>query len=406
MRHDLETIDFENKENFLRNEQMYLGVRVMNDLKNLGSSKDQSELNRFFSSCRNFLVTSAKEIKKRYHMSDPLLSKLLMLNPENAASSKFRESFPSIFSLIELLPRIVAKENMALIQAIDDQWRSIPAKFNELDLKLPVDKFWSELNVLEDYQELSQFALDTLCIPHSNAQCERVFSHEDGKWMYTGGEDSTAKIWDLRSPQLQCQRIFQVSAPVNAVCLHPDQSQIMVGDQSGIIHLWDLNTDHNDQLIPEAEASVQDIAIDPCGKLMAAVNNRGSCYVWALGREPRALPRKHIRAHRKYALRCKFSPDSSMLVTTSGDCSARVWRTTDWSLMRELRHDTQRWVWDAAFSADSRYLFTGEPPESKWSPPPIDTCNSRGVIGALLASWEEMVYLMEGDRGERSETGK
>lgn len=177
MRHDLETIDFENKEYFLRNEQMYLGVRVMNDLKNLGSSRDQAELNRFFSSCRNFLVTSAKQIKKRYRMSDPLLSKLLMLNPENAASSKFREYFPSIFPLIELLPRIVAKENVALIQAIDDQRRSIPAKFNELDLKLPVDKFWSELNVLEDYQELSQFALDTLCIPHSNAQCERVFSH-------------------------------------------------------------------------------------------------------------------------------------------------------------------------------------------------------------------------------------
>ena len=23
--------------------------------------------------------------------------------------------------------------------------------------------------------------------------------HEDGKWMFTGGEDHTAKIWDLRS---------------------------------------------------------------------------------------------------------------------------------------------------------------------------------------------------------------
>lgn len=32
----------------------------------------------------------------------------------------------------------------------------------------------------------------------------------DGKWMYTGGEDGMAKIWDLRSDQLNCQRIFQV----------------------------------------------------------------------------------------------------------------------------------------------------------------------------------------------------
>lgn len=48
-----------------------------------------------------------------------------------------------------------------------------------------------------------------------------------------------------------------------------------------------------------------------------------------------------------------------MLVTTSGDCSAKVWRTSDWTLLRELRNETQRWVWDAAFSIDSRYLFTG-----------------------------------------------
>lgn len=49
--------------------------------------------------------------------------------------------------------------------------------------------------------------------------------------------------------QFQCQRIFQVPAPVNAVVLHPDQSQIMVGGQSGIIHIWDLKTDHNEQLV-------------------------------------------------------------------------------------------------------------------------------------------------------------
>ncbi|KPI95660.1 Target of rapamycin complex subunit lst8 [Papilio xuthus] len=189
----------------------------------------------------------------------------------------------------------------------------------------------------------------------------RVGFQENGQWMYTGGEDCTARIWDLRAGRpFQCQRIFEVPAPVNAVVLHPDQSQIMVGGQSGIIHIWDLKTDHNEQLIPEAEASIQDIAIDPSGKLMAAVNNKGSCYVWSLaGSPPRPAPRKHLRAHNKYALRCKFSPDSTMLVTTSGDCSARVWRTSDWSLLRELRHDAQRWVWDAAFSIDSHYLFTG-----------------------------------------------
>jgi len=72
---------------------------------------------------------------------------------------------------------------------------------------------------------------------------------EDGKWMFTGGEDCSARIWDLRKGSMQCQRIFQVSAPVNCVCLHPNQAELIVGDQSGIIHIWDLKTDHNEQLV-------------------------------------------------------------------------------------------------------------------------------------------------------------
>jgi WD40 repeat protein len=40
-----------------------------------------------------------------------------------------------------------------------------------------------------------------------------------------------------------------VSAPVNCVCLHPNQAELVVGDQSGVIHLWDLKTDHNEQLV-------------------------------------------------------------------------------------------------------------------------------------------------------------
>lgn len=42
-----------------------------------------------------------------------------------------------------------------------------------------------------------------------------------------------------------------MSAPVNCVKLHPNQTELVVGDQSGVIHLWDLNTDHNEQLVRE-----------------------------------------------------------------------------------------------------------------------------------------------------------
>lgn len=51
------------------------------------------------------------------------------------------------------------------------------------------------------------------------------------------------------------------------------QAELIVGDQSGVIHVWDLKTDHNEQLIPEPEVSINSVHIDPDASYMAAVNS-------------------------------------------------------------------------------------------------------------------------------------
>ncbi|XP_025409211.1 target of rapamycin complex subunit lst8 [Sipha flava] len=183
--------------------------------------------------------------------------------------------------------------------------------------------------------------------------------HEDGKWMFTCGEDYCARVWDLRSRNLQCQRIFETNAPITSICLHPNQGELILGDQSGLLHLWDLKTDHNEQLIPEVDASIQCVAIDSSANYVASVNNKGNCYLWKLnGNGTRLSPKHKMIAHRKYALHCKFSPDSSLLVTSSADQTACIWKTSDFSLKQELKDEHQRWVWDTAFSNDSEHLLT------------------------------------------------
>nr|CAI5845581.1 unnamed protein product [Callosobruchus analis] len=186
---------------------------------------------------------------------------------------------------------------------------------------------------------------------------------EDGKWMYSGGEDCRARIWDLRSRNNQCPKIFEVQAAINCTCLHPNQVELFVGDQNGIIYRWDIRTDNNEQLIPENDAMILDIDISPDSKLMASVNNKGRCYIWSLesgvGDAPTKLTPKHkFEAHKRHALKCKFSPDSSLLITTSADQTARIWSTETFQMLQELKQENQRWVWDAAFSGDGQYVFT------------------------------------------------
>eukprot|EP00118_Oscarella_pearsei_P000733 m.5676 g.5676 ORF g.5676 m.5676 type:complete len:316 (+) comp13768_c0_seq1:27-974(+) len=185
-----------------------------------------------------------------------------------------------------------------------------------------------------------------------------------GKWMFTGGEDKTAKIWDMRASNIQCQRIFQMTDPCTCICLHPNQVQMIIGNQSGAIHLWDIRTDDNEQIVPEPDVGIRSISIDPDASYMAAANNDGNCYVWSLagGRSNSdgvlLTPKTKVDCHSRYVLKCQFSPDSCLLATTGADCKAKIWNTADFSLRKTLSTESQKWVWDCAFSADSQYLVT------------------------------------------------
>uniref|UniRef100_A0A8C9AGA1 Target of rapamycin complex subunit LST8 n=1 Tax=Prolemur simus TaxID=1328070 RepID=A0A8C9AGA1_PROSS len=218
-----------------------------------------------------------------------------------------------------------------------------------------------------------------------NKNIASVGFHEDGRWMYTGGEDCTARIWDLRSRNLQCQRIFQVNAPINCVCLHPNQAELIVGDQSGAIHIWDLKTDHNEQLIPEPEVSITSAHIDPDASYMAAVNSTVSpCGGCRSARSPLApadglipLGWEAIARHPTLAPR--------LLATCSADQTCKIWRTSNFSLMTELSirsgnpgESSRGWMWGCAFSGDSQYIVTGKP-SPPTSPTPAHPAQASGA---------------------------
>jgi len=194
---------------------------------------------------------------------------------------------------------------------------------------------------------------------------------KDGKWMYTGSEDGTIKIWDLRAPG--AQREFQCGSAVNTCFLHPNQLFLISGQQNGTIRIYDLGQNVCQQeLIPDGEVAIRSVCVAPNGKSAAASNNTGSVFVWKINEgDLNFEPIQKIEAHKSYCLKTVFSPNSKLLATTSADKTVKIWTTeqsaraqsSQWVPYKTLSGH-MRWVWDAVFSSDSAYLVTASSDQS------------------------------------------
>lgn len=106
-----------------------------------------------------------------------------------------------------------------------------------------------------------------------------VAFHCEGKWMVTSSEDCTVKVWDVRSGTLQ--RNYTHKAPVNDVVIHPNQGELISGDGSGFIRVWDLGESRcTHQLIPEEDVSVASVSVASDGSLLCAGNNKVCLPSW------------------------------------------------------------------------------------------------------------------------------
>lgn len=188
--------------------------------------------------------------------------------------------------------------------------------------------------------------------------------------MYTGGEDGIVRLWDYQRTNYQRSAISRhtnIGGEINAVFLHPNQRELYVADQSGFIYIWNVFTDSVHKLFVTGDGFVSHLAYDNECRLLAAVDSRGFCYIFRVApyyskdqlpkgfkngllTEGGFLHRKlKFKAHDKYVLKCYFSPDSTLLATSSGDQTVKFWRTSDLSLMNTSGKGSAE---DAAYSAE------------------------------------------------------
>ncbi|GAX29172.1 target of rapamycin complex subunit LST8 [Fistulifera solaris] len=234
-----------------------------------------------------------------------------------------------------------------------------------------------------------------LTIDGHTANVTSIGFQQEGRFLYSGSEDGTVKVWDLRNPKY-C-RSFDAGSAVNSVTLRTDREEFISGDANGFVKIWDFggkgcinslnpssgsSGDRRSRSAFEGNVAIQAVDISEDSRTLVAVGNHGTVYAWdpsgggaatsstAQHYDQEQLTEDDIRivsvlrpitrfsafVPGEYCLHAKIAPDCRHLVTTGSNGTAKLWDTTTWELTQTLPNE--KWVWDAAFCADSSYLVT------------------------------------------------
>lgn len=115
---NLSSIDPCDETKFKPYSALYLGIDVLEGLKDPTIKARPDLIKHFYQRCLAFLSCACGQIKKRYNFDDPLLQKIAVLKPQRACSLQERDTTPSLLDFFGNLPRVIDHQQF---QQIDNE---------------------------------------------------------------------------------------------------------------------------------------------------------------------------------------------------------------------------------------------------------------------------------------------
>lgn len=184
----------------------------------------------------------------------------------------------------------------------------------------------------------------------------------DSRTLATGSSDGTAKVWSLTDPNRPEQlgpALASSTGGVLTVAFSPDGRTLAAGSQEGVVRLWDLPP----ALVSGHSDRVTGVAYSQDGRVLMTGSVDGSVQMW---RPTDAGPVRlggYVQPDRHQIDGLALSPDGRTAVVSGGiGGQAQLLDVSDPEHIRPLPvlQLASRYTYEFAFSADSRWLVTGD----------------------------------------------
>jgi WD40 repeat protein len=186
---------------------------------------------------------------------------------------------------------------------------------------------------------------------HSETVTSVAFS-PDERFVLTGSEDRTARLW-AAATGAELHRFVGHSGEITAVAFSPDERFVLTGSEDDTMRLWDLASGAELGRFQVA-SGVDSMAFSPDGRFVLTGGADGTARLWDVA--SRKVLRR-FEGHSKNVISLAFSPDGRYILTGGEDKTARLWNAATGTELRRFAHSDG--VFFVAFSRDGRVVRTG-----------------------------------------------
>ena len=175
----------------------------------------------------------------------------------------------------------------------------------------------------------------------------------DGRWVVTGSEDKTARVWEAATgkPVGELMRHGDIVASAQ---FSPDGRWVVTALVDGTARVWEAATGKPVSEPMRHGNAVMSAQFSPDGRWVATALEDKTARVWeAATGKPVVEPMPHGNG----VMSAQFSPDGRWVATALEDKTARIWEAaTGKPACEPMRHDKA--VWSVQFSPDGRWVAT------------------------------------------------